>query len=284
MKEFNSKIFKLDKICIRNHDFDNKGHSLRYICNNRCAECEKITNKALVKTEGGKKFLKKARDKYNSSENGIKINKIYGETHKKELKEANHINYENVVKNGCKNPEKTTDQYIKDLRSKGIIYIPAEEYKGCKFKILHLCPVCGNSWKISPNAMLKNSKCPNCYKKACSKREKKLDKILINYNIKFEKEKFYTDCRSSRGGYLYFDRYLPKYNILIEVDGEQHFRPVQFEGISLEKANKNFERQQTNDLTKNKYCKEHNIKLIRIRYDENIEEKLNRELKIYMTH
>ena len=34
---------------------------------------------------------------------------------------------------------------------------------------------------------------------------------------------------------------------------------------------------------KNKYCKENNINLLRIRYDENIEEKLNECFSKYLT-
>jgi hypothetical protein len=174
MKEFNKNIFKLGNICFRNHDYDGEGHSLRYISNNRCLDCDKITNKLLIKSENGKTSLKKAHKKYNVSENGIKVNKTYEKNHKERKKITNKNNYEDIIINGCKNPYKTNDQYIQELKNKDIKYIPLEEYKGNKFKILHLCPTCNNSWKVFPNAILRNDGCPNCIKEY-SKKEKELD-------------------------------------------------------------------------------------------------------------
>lgn len=50
--------------------------------------------------------------------------------------------------------------------------------------------------------------------------------LLKKANIKFEREKTFNDLR---GGKYRFDFYLPDYGqkpIIIEVDGEQHFKPV----------------------------------------------------------
>ncbi len=47
--------------------------------------------------------------------------------------------------------------------------------------------------------------------------------------------------------------------VFIEIDGEQHFRPVK---------NWDFEKTMESDKEKNEYCREHNIPLLRIRYDE----------------
>ena len=44
-----------------------------------------------------------------------------------------------------------------------------------------------------------------------------------------------------------------------------------------------FETNKIKDKIKNKYCKENNINLLRIRYDENIEEKLNECFSKYLT-
>ena len=55
----------------------------------------------------------------------------------------------------------------------------------------------------------------------------------------------------------------------IEFDGEQHFRSVEFFG-----GKKAFKLTQKKDKIKNEYCKNNNIHLLRIKYNENIEEKL----------
>jgi len=68
---------------------------------------------------------------------------------------------------------------------------------------------------------------------------------------------------------------------LIEYDGEQHYRPVNFGGMSDEKALNNLEKTKKHDQIKNNYCKKNNIKLIRIPYWEsnNYKNILNDELK-----
>ena len=57
-----------------------------------------------------------------------------------------------------------------------------------------------------------------------------------------------------------FDFYLPNYNLCIEFDGAQHYRPVFGEH--------NFEQTQKHDKIKNEYCESHNIELLRIPYWE----------------
>lgn len=69
---------------------------------------------------------------------------------------------------------------------------------------------------------------------------------------------------------------------MIEYDGEQHFKPINFGGISNEKAYENYNINKKHDEIKNNYSKLHNIKLIRIPYYDfkDIEKILNKELKI----
>ena len=59
---------------------------------------------------------------------------------------------------------------------------------------------------------------------------------------------------------LTFDFYLPEQNIIIECDGAQHFRSLNSDWQSPFKLQETRRR----DELKTKYCKEHNITLIRI--------------------
>ena len=74
-----------------------------------------------------------------------------------------------------------------------------------------------------------------------------------------------------------FDFYLPDYNTCIEYDGELHYKAVDYFGGDDALMNT-----KCRDEIKTQYCKENNIKLIRIPYWEfdNIEEILNRELEV----
>ena len=67
---------------------------------------------------------------------------------------------------------------------------------------------------------------------------------------------------------LPFDFYLPKYNCLIEIDGEGHYHPCNFNQISCEKSLKSFLITKKHDEIKNVFCKENNIPLLRISYIE----------------
>ncbi len=55
---------------------------------------------------------------------------------------------------------------------------------------------------------------------------------------------------------------------LVEYDGEQHFRPVRFGGMSQERADQAFEIVKVNDAIKTKYCIDNNIRLLRIKYTD----------------
>lgn len=55
---------------------------------------------------------------------------------------------------------------------------------------------------------------------------------------------------------------------LIETNGRQHYRPATFGGISEERAKENFKKQLENDNIKRTFCKNNNIPLLELRYDE----------------
>lgn len=76
--------------------------------------------------------------------------------------------------------------------------------------------------------------------------------------------------------YYRYDFYLPKYNLFIEYDGQQHYEPVRFFGNDKD-AEYVFLRTQEHDKIKNRYCEENNINLLRIPYWEskNIETIIN---------
>lgn len=90
-----------------------------------------------------------------------------------------------------------------------------------------------------------------------SSYENKIVQILRRESIKFEREKTYDDLR--RGKYR-FDFYIPEDNILIEIDGQFHFKPILGRAALL--------KQQEHDRRKNSYCLANNIKLYRVPYWE----------------
>ena len=156
-------------------------------------------------------------------------------------------------------------------------------------------------WKIKPNSLtevwwncpygnhkpfkrkcncscLRDFRCPDCYTPSLG--EVKVLELLDKLKIKYKTQHWFNDCRMKLP--LPFDFYLPKYNVLIEYDGEQHYKPVNFGGISNERALDNFITTKIRDSIKTWYCQQNNIKLIRIPYWDfgNIEEILIREFNL----
>ena len=58
-----------------------------------------------------------------------------------------------------------------------------------------------------------------------------------------------------------FDFYLPDFNVCIEFDGMQHFKPVEMFGGEEE-----FKKLKVRDEIKNKWCEVNGIELIRFNY------------------
>ena len=152
---------------------------------------------------------------------------------------------------------------------------PDEVAVRCHKKVWWICSRCGHNWKATPGhrADLKNPRrCPKCNE---SKGEKRIAEILDKYNIKYEQEKWFDDCRNKKP--LRFDFYLLDYNIPIEYQGIQHYEPIKAFG-----GKKAFKRRQKRDKIKQKYCQKNKIPLIAIPYTEfdNIETILQKKLNL----
>ena len=92
--------------------------------------------------------------------------------------------------------------------------------------------------------------------KACSslRGEVCAEEIFKELNIPFVSQMQFGE------NLLTFDFYLPEQNVVIECDGAQHFRTQNNDWKSSYKLQETRNR----DLLKDRYCKEHNITLIRI--------------------
>ena len=89
--------------------------------------------------------------------------------------------------------------------------------------------------------------------------ERIVSDFLKNHNIEYVKQYTFKDCRDVNP--LPFDFYLPKYNICIEYDGEQHYMPKSFFG-----GEEGFKKRTAHDRMKDEYCEKNNIKLLRLPY------------------
>lgn len=122
------------------------------------------------------------------------------------------------------------------------------------------CNKCGLIFYQTPNSHINQQHgCPSCNK--LSKGENKIQILLLKENIKFIKNKTFKKCFNKHK--LQFDFYLPKYNICIEFNGIQHYEPIEFFGGDIK-----YQNQIKNDNIKTLFCKDNNIRLIKISYKE----------------
>ena len=126
---------------------------------------------------------------------------------------------------------------------------------------------CGNIVEVN-GSYLRNGATRSC---GClkSKKEKEITELLINNNILFKKEYSIPGLTGTKNGLLRFDFAIfnndGTISHLLEYDGIQHFKKVDWFD-----STQDFKDRVENDKRKNEYCKNNNIKLIRINYKEEI--------------
>jgi len=130
------------------------------------------------------------------------------------------------------------------------------------------CPIHGYFFQRPMDHTNSKQGCPICKD---SKGEKVITTFLIENNIKYEHQKSFPGLKHKN--LLYFDFYLTELNICIEFDGEQHYRISERWG-----GEKQLEIIQLRDKLKTDYCEKNKIKLIRIKYNEDIEKKLKENI------
>lgn len=156
-----------------------------------------------------------------------------------------------------KSQPKTNEQFVSEVEELvGDEYTFLEQYVGahCKIKCRH--NRCGHVWSTQPCNFLTGYGCPKCSQ---SQGERTISKWLQDRDIHFIPQKKFNDCFDK--SYLPFDFYVPQYNLAIEYDGEQHYKPEKFFG-----GEEAYKIRHKHDLIKNKYCEDNDINLLRIPY------------------
>lgn len=134
------------------------------------------------------------------------------------------------------------------------------DYKNAKDYVDIICPKHGKFRQLASSHM-RGKGCKICNE---SKGELKISDILNRNNIKYIREYKFDGCINKYK--LPFDFYLTDFNVCIEYDGEMHFKEIERFGgkIKLDYYIKN-------DNIKNKFCVDNNIRLFRIKYDQDID-------------
>ena len=159
---------------------------------------------------------------------------------------------------------------------KGSIIL-GDKYINTGTNVDFICKKCGNRWSSKPSHITQGHGCPDCCDK--SKGEEIIAEYLSGAGFTFKREVTFDGLkrqRSLRYDFAVLDKTTLEPTALIEFDGEQHFRPVEYFG-----GVETWESLKKSDEMKNQYARRNGIKLIRIPYSKisSIAEILNGELR-----
>lgn len=139
-----------------------------------------------------------------------------------------------------------------------------ETYMNSLKKTLITCPIHGGFWQI-PSSHLRGAGCPICRE---SKLEREISIFLTKNNIDYIRQ-----CGSDHFKWLgkqTLDFFIPKYNVAIECQGEQHFKRKK---IWDKNGRNSLEHRIELDKRKLKLCKDNGMKMLYYsdkQYEDNI--------------
>lgn len=179
--------------------------------------------------------------------------------------------------------ERTKDHnwFIEELKKYNPNYKNIEivgNYTGVNHKIQCRCKNCSYEWETKASQLIDKrggSGCPLCNQ---SKREIIVYNYLLKHRIDFEHQKDFPNLLGVSGFPLSYDFYIPSKNLLIEVNGLQHYSPVKYFG-----GIKKFNIQKEHDKRKRLYAQNNGYRLLEIKccdssYFENINKILQTNL------
>ena len=172
---------------------------------------------------------------------------------------------------GCIRKQKLSEKLLKDLTEQQFGRLTVLERvpgNSSNNKVRWKCKCsCGNEVIVLANSLLTNhTKSCGCWTSQTPSMIKKY--IEDNYKLEVKNE-YYVNLKDLNYDlqFMRFDLFLPKLNIAIEYDGEQHYKPINYSG-NIEEAELQFEYTKKNDKIKNQYCLDNNIALLRIPFWE----------------
>ena len=233
-----------------------------------CIKCGQALCGEKQKQKARKTFIERCKNIHGDKYTYEKVN--YVDSHTKIIVTCKkHGNFEtnpNRMLNGSGCPKckvenshnvlsKGTSRFIEEAkRVHGDLY----DYSLCNYynthtKVTIICREHG-AFEVEAGSHLARRGCPLCKEPM---GEKRIRLYLGNHKILFVRQHAIT----YQGNNYRSDFYIPSKKLIIEYNGEQHYKPVKRFGGA-----KAFHRQQKRDKNVRDYCKENNIKLLEISY------------------
>jgi hypothetical protein len=261
-----------------------------HIKGNGCPRCARIrAGKILRQTK--EEFIEKAKKKYGDKYDYSEMDYIDSYTKKVKIKCIYHNSFfyqlprEHIYKYGCpicgmeNRKEKSPfsfEQFLlraQEVHGKDKYIYNKNSFKNTRAKMDIECKKHG-IFTQRASSHLSGVGCPHCLLKNEGKVKELLLKYFSDWVIIVHKKIWdkYKDYHHKR----YCDFFLKKgkKKIIVEYDGKQHFEPINFGCKNKNKVIEIFKKTQIKDLLDIQFCKENNIILHRIKYNDNKEESI----------
>lgn len=257
LSEYKNSRTKLIIVC------DEHGEFLQtpvdhYLSGCGCPKCDPTSNL------GNEKFIERSKEKHGDRYDYSKV--VYGKNNYekvviicKQHGEFEQVPWAHLRGQGCpdcaNNKRSNNEEFIvKSIKKHGDRYdYSLVDYVSKNVKVKIICHKHG-VFKQKPSVHLRGHGCSVCNN---SKLESYFRKKLIEFKIGFESNKRFETCRNKLP--LPFDFFIKEKNILVELDGIQHRKPIEYFG-----GKKRFEYQKKNDSIKDDWCVENRIILFRL--------------------
>lgn len=152
---------------------------------------------------------------------------------------------------------KTAEEFEEEVTNLvGDEYTIMEEYNLSREHVTMRHNVCGNKYKVTPSNFKSGTRCPRC---SYSHGEWDVAKYLDTEGIKYEAQKTFKGLINIKP--LVYDFYLPELGILIEYQGVQHYKPIEFFG-----GEDGYKSQKERDSIKKEFAHQNNILLVEVPY------------------
>lgn len=252
----------------------------QHLYKNGCPKCS-LREKSSRRRWTNEQFIEKAtgvhgnRYDYSKTEYksyGIKV-AIVCEKHGEFLQRpSNHLSG-----SGCPNCFNETNTYNQELFIRkanavhnGFYSYECVDYRGAHKSVEITCPKHGKFRQIA-TTHLAGCGCPTC---KLSKGELRVERFLKENGLFYKRQYRFKDCKYKYtlpfDFAVFEDEEKTKLRCLIEFDGRHHFEPFK----KFKMSNADLIKVQERDNIKSQYCKDRNLQLLRIRYDENIRDAL----------
>lgn len=175
---------------------------------------------------------------------------------------GNHLKSGHTKSCGCYNPQ--SPNFINEVGNiYGKLTVIEEAGRDKNGRVLWKCLCeCGNE-KIALGKSLRAGLVMSC---GClhSKGEEKISKTLREMKINYISQYHTDELKNDNNYFLYFDFFLPDFNVAIEYQGEQHYSPINRGYYD----NDSFLELKKRDNLKKEYCLNKRIKLVEIPYTD----------------